>query len=219
MRTVLFKRTPLIVRRTLIWCLACCVNVLMAPAAAAQDGRLEVELHGQGRRHPGSALSRHHRHQEHQPAGARALAAGMVGRLVHDRELREPSFAFESPNRAAGNCGLRSCASRPGESTRGGSRASLSSSISGRSFAPPIRRASRRTTRSSPARSSSFCPRVIHRDPVWCASMFRAAGESPAEGTAPRSRSRERADSFRAKPSQDEGGPRRSGSARHEHRH
>src|SRR5881296_1296826 len=43
MRSVPFKRTPLIGRRTLIWCLACCVNVLMAPAAAAQDGRFEIE--------------------------------------------------------------------------------------------------------------------------------------------------------------------------------
>jgi Peptidase M61 N-terminal domain len=45
MRTVPFNRTPLVAQRTqiLIWCLACCVNVLMAPAAAAQDGRLETE--------------------------------------------------------------------------------------------------------------------------------------------------------------------------------
>jgi predicted metalloprotease with PDZ domain len=30
-------------QRTLIWCLACCVNVLLAPSAAAQSGRLEIE--------------------------------------------------------------------------------------------------------------------------------------------------------------------------------
>jgi hypothetical protein len=33
-------------------------------------------VHGQGRRHPGPALSRDHRHQEHQPAVARAVAPG-----------------------------------------------------------------------------------------------------------------------------------------------
>ena len=43
MRTVPFNRTPLVAQRTLIWCLACCVNVLFAPAAAAQDRRLEIE--------------------------------------------------------------------------------------------------------------------------------------------------------------------------------
>ena len=43
MRTVLFNRTPLLAQRTLIWCLACCVNVLLAPAAAAQGGRLDIE--------------------------------------------------------------------------------------------------------------------------------------------------------------------------------
>ena len=43
MRTVPFNCTPLVAQRTLIWCLACCVNVLLAPAAAAQGGRLEIE--------------------------------------------------------------------------------------------------------------------------------------------------------------------------------
>jgi predicted metalloprotease with PDZ domain len=43
MRTVLFKHTPLIGARTLISCLACCVNVLTAPAAMAQDGQLAIE--------------------------------------------------------------------------------------------------------------------------------------------------------------------------------
>src|SRR5687767_13504305 len=42
MRTVSLKRTPLIRRRALIWCLACCVTVLLAPAGAAQGGRLEI---------------------------------------------------------------------------------------------------------------------------------------------------------------------------------
>ena len=43
MRTVSLKRTRLIRRRALIWCLACCVNVLMAAAGAAQGGGLEIE--------------------------------------------------------------------------------------------------------------------------------------------------------------------------------
>jgi predicted metalloprotease with PDZ domain len=43
MRTASFKRIPLIRRLALIWCLACWVNVLVAPAAAAQAGRLEIE--------------------------------------------------------------------------------------------------------------------------------------------------------------------------------
>ena len=43
MCTVRFKRTPLVAQRALIGCLACCVSVLMTPAAAAQDGRLEIE--------------------------------------------------------------------------------------------------------------------------------------------------------------------------------
>ena len=43
MRTVPLKRTPLIGRSMPIWCLACCLNVLLAPAAAAQGGRLEIE--------------------------------------------------------------------------------------------------------------------------------------------------------------------------------
>ena len=41
MRTVPFNRTPLVAQRTLIWCLACCVSVLRAPAAAAHNGRPE----------------------------------------------------------------------------------------------------------------------------------------------------------------------------------
>ena len=42
MRTVSLKCTPLIRRHALIWCLACCVNVLIAPAAAAQGGGLKI---------------------------------------------------------------------------------------------------------------------------------------------------------------------------------
>jgi hypothetical protein len=41
MRTVPFKGTPLSGRPTLIWCLACCVIVLTA-SAAAQDRKLEI---------------------------------------------------------------------------------------------------------------------------------------------------------------------------------
>jgi len=43
MRSMSLKRTPPIRRRGLIWCLAWCVNALMAPAGAAQGGRLEIE--------------------------------------------------------------------------------------------------------------------------------------------------------------------------------
>jgi predicted metalloprotease with PDZ domain len=43
MRTESFAHTSFIGLRTLIWCLACCVNVLLAPNAAAQNGRLEIE--------------------------------------------------------------------------------------------------------------------------------------------------------------------------------
>ncbi len=43
MYTIPFNRTPRVAQRTLIWCLACCVSVPMAPAAAAQVGRLEIE--------------------------------------------------------------------------------------------------------------------------------------------------------------------------------
>ena len=43
MLTFALKRTPVLGRWTLMWCLACCVNVLLAPAAAAQGGRLEIE--------------------------------------------------------------------------------------------------------------------------------------------------------------------------------
>ena len=43
MRRVLFKHPPLARWRSLIWCLAWCLSVLMAPAAMAQDRRLEIE--------------------------------------------------------------------------------------------------------------------------------------------------------------------------------
>ena len=43
MRRVLFKHSPLVRWRCLIWCLACCLNLLIAPAAVAQDRRLEIE--------------------------------------------------------------------------------------------------------------------------------------------------------------------------------
>lgn len=43
MRRGCVNHTPLIGQYSLIWCLACCVSVLMAPAAAAQDGRLEID--------------------------------------------------------------------------------------------------------------------------------------------------------------------------------
>jgi hypothetical protein len=42
MRTVFITHTSFIGQRTLIWCLACCVNVLLAAPAAAQSG-LEIE--------------------------------------------------------------------------------------------------------------------------------------------------------------------------------
>src|SRR5580765_5052979 len=44
MRRVLFKHSPLARWRSLIWCLAWCLSVLMAPAAAmAQDRGLAIE--------------------------------------------------------------------------------------------------------------------------------------------------------------------------------
>jgi hypothetical protein len=43
MRRVLFKHSPLARWRYLIWSLAWCLSVLMAPAAMAQDPRLEIE--------------------------------------------------------------------------------------------------------------------------------------------------------------------------------
>ena len=43
MRTVLITHPSFIWQRTLIWCLAYCVNVLLAPSAAAQSGGLEIE--------------------------------------------------------------------------------------------------------------------------------------------------------------------------------
>src|SRR6186713_2656072 len=43
MRRVLFKHSSLARRRSLIWCLAWCLSVLAAPAARAQDRRLEIE--------------------------------------------------------------------------------------------------------------------------------------------------------------------------------
>jgi hypothetical protein len=43
MRTVSVKRTALIRRHALIWCLAWSMNVLIAPAAAAQGGGLKIE--------------------------------------------------------------------------------------------------------------------------------------------------------------------------------
>jgi predicted metalloprotease with PDZ domain len=43
MRTVFITHTSFIGQRTLIWCLACCVNVLLAPPVVAQGGRLEIE--------------------------------------------------------------------------------------------------------------------------------------------------------------------------------
>jgi len=42
MLTVPFKHTPLIARPTLTWWLACCVSVLVALPAAAQDRKLEI---------------------------------------------------------------------------------------------------------------------------------------------------------------------------------
>jgi hypothetical protein len=42
-RTVLLKENSPIGRRTLTWCLARCVNVLIATTAAAQNGRLAIE--------------------------------------------------------------------------------------------------------------------------------------------------------------------------------
>src|SRR5215213_6132715 len=43
MRTAFRTHAAPIRQRTLIWFLACCVNVLFAPSAAAQNGRLEIE--------------------------------------------------------------------------------------------------------------------------------------------------------------------------------
>jgi predicted metalloprotease with PDZ domain len=43
MRKVLFKHSPFARWRSLIWCLAWCLSVLMAPGAMAQDRRLEIE--------------------------------------------------------------------------------------------------------------------------------------------------------------------------------
>jgi predicted metalloprotease with PDZ domain len=43
MRMVPFNRTRSVAQRTVICWLACCVSVLLAPAAAAQNGRLEIE--------------------------------------------------------------------------------------------------------------------------------------------------------------------------------
>src|SRR3982751_6286412 len=43
MCTVSVSSTPLIRRHALIWCLACCVNVVTAPAAPAQGGGLKIE--------------------------------------------------------------------------------------------------------------------------------------------------------------------------------
>jgi len=48
--------------RTLIWSLACCLSVLIAPAAMAQDRGTRDRVHSQGRRHSGPALSRDDRH-------------------------------------------------------------------------------------------------------------------------------------------------------------
>jgi len=43
MRTVRFNRAPVVAQRPLIWCLVWYVSVLLPPAAAAQDRRLEIE--------------------------------------------------------------------------------------------------------------------------------------------------------------------------------
>jgi hypothetical protein len=43
MRTVLFTHISPAGRRALIWCLACCLSVLIAPAAMAQDRGLAIE--------------------------------------------------------------------------------------------------------------------------------------------------------------------------------
>jgi hypothetical protein len=43
MRTVFTTHTSFIGRRTLIWCVVCCLNVPLAPTAMAQDGRLAIE--------------------------------------------------------------------------------------------------------------------------------------------------------------------------------
>jgi hypothetical protein len=43
MRSVSIPHTSFIGQRALIWCLACFVTVLVAPSAAAQSGRLEIE--------------------------------------------------------------------------------------------------------------------------------------------------------------------------------
>ena len=67
--------------------------------SAAGDGagsRARDRVHSQGGRHPGPALSRDDRHQEHQPAVTRPLAAGLVPRLVRHRELREEHLSLSS---------------------------------------------------------------------------------------------------------------------------
>jgi hypothetical protein len=43
MRTVFIGNTSSVGQRALIWCLACCLNVLLMTSAAAQSGRLEIE--------------------------------------------------------------------------------------------------------------------------------------------------------------------------------
>jgi hypothetical protein len=183
MRTVLLKQNSLIRRHTPAWCLACAVTLLIPSTAAAQAGRLAIEYTVKVADIPGQLF---HVTTDikniNQPTLDLSLPVWTPGWYV-SRTTPRTSFASGPPNLAAGSCGRRRCASRPGESTRGGSRGSSSNSTIGRPSSPLIRRASRPTTRSSPARSSFCCRRATDRGPAWCGSRSRTAGASPADST------------------------------------
>jgi hypothetical protein len=84
MRTVPFKRTPLVVRRTLIWCLACGVNVLIASAAAAQEGKLEIDYTVQVADIPGQLFHVTTDINNINQPTLEALVTDVDPRLVHD---------------------------------------------------------------------------------------------------------------------------------------
>ena len=134
MRTVFLTHTSFIGQRTLIWCLACCVNVLLASSAAAQSGRPEIEytvkvadIQGQ-LFHVTTDIK-----NINQPSLERLAARLSPGWYVIENYAKERRFAFGCPHLAAASCGLRRGVSRPGKSTRRGSRALSSSSITLRS--------------------------------------------------------------------------------------
>ena len=139
--------------RTLAWCLAWSLSVVVAPVAMAQDRGLAIEYTVKVADIPGQLFHvTTDIRNVNQPALDLSLPVWSPGWYVIENYAKNIyRFRVTEP----GGRQLRPALVRK-QTWRvdtEGSRASPSSSITGRSFSPPIRRASRQTTRSSPVPS------------------------------------------------------------------